>query len=109
MIVQPKDYKYFVQNPKNFSPEKNKAVVNETIKETTAYFKKLETELDDEAGNRIDILGTYARYRFNRGEKTFKQYAGNDLYKKLIGEKLLSKVKILSSIDKLKGNTKVLL
>lgn len=107
--MQPKDRKYFVMNPKDFSPERNKAIIDETIKETTAYFKKLEGALDNEVMNRIDIVGSYGRYRFNRGHGSLKDYLGPRLYKQLIGEKLLSKVKLLTTVDRLKGNTKVLL
>ena len=109
VVIQPQDRKYFVENPKDFNPERNKTIIAETIKETTAYFEKLEGALDNEAMDRIDIVGTYGRYRFNRGHKKLKDYVGRELYEKLIGEKILSKIRALSAADKLAGKTKILL
>lgn len=108
-IIQPEDKRFFVEKPDaSFSPQRNKAVIDETIRETTQFFTKLEEEIDDEMGNRIDILSSYATYRFNKGTKSFKDYAGKKLRSQLIGEKILSKVRVLDSADKLKGK-KILL
>uniref|UniRef100_A0A6M3KXN6 Uncharacterized protein n=1 Tax=viral metagenome TaxID=1070528 RepID=A0A6M3KXN6_9ZZZZ len=109
-VIQPKDRKYFVDKPsKDFNPERNKAIIQETIRETEKFFEKLEGALDDDIMNRIDVVGTYGRYRFNRGHKSLRDYLGRELYEKLVGEKILSKYRTLSADDKLKGNTKVLL
>jgi len=108
-VIQPQDAKYFVDNPKDFNPQRNKTIVEETVKETTAFFEKLEGALDNEAMDRIDIVGTYGRYRFNRGHKKFRDYVGRELYEKLIGEKILSKIRTLGAADRLAGKTKILL
>jgi hypothetical protein len=109
--VDPKDYKYIIEKPDaSFSPKRNKAIVQETINETTRFFKKLQDEIDDNLGERIEILGTYARYRFNRGDKIFDKYIGKQLRNKLIGEKILSKVRALESVDRLgRKDTRILL
>lgn len=105
--LDPKDYKYIVQNPgSEFSPERNKAVVNQTISETETYFRKLHEVLDNGLGERIDILASYGTYRFNKGEKSFKDYAGKQLYTRLIGEKILEKVKIMEATNRLNNNKK---
>lgn len=110
VIIDPKDKKYYVEKPDpNFNPERNMAIVYETLKESEEFFRKLEVKYEDELDNRIDILSSYTDYRFNRGTKDFKNYAGKRLYSELIGEKILSKYRALSSVDKLQGNTKVLL
>ena len=109
VVIQPQDRKYFADNPKGFNPKRNKAIVQETIRETTEFFDKLQGALDDNIMNRIDIVGSYGRYRFNKGNKSFRDYVGKELRDKLIGEKILSKVRALSTADKLAGKTKILL
>ena len=104
-IVQPDDYKYFIEKPdSSFSPERNKAIIQETIKETEAYFKGIGKAINDNLGNRIEIFSTYATYRFNKGQKGFKDYVGKRLHSELIGEKILEKIKIAQSANKLGGN-----
>jgi hypothetical protein len=105
-IIQPEDYKYFVKDPSSFNPAKNKAVINETIKETEKFFKDMVEKMDDEMGNRIDILSTYARYRFNTGSKNFRDYAGKQLADQLIGEKILQRVRVMDTVNKINGNDK---
>jgi len=105
--LDPVDYHLINQHPDpDFSPERNKAIVNETIKETEAFFNKEGKVLDDSTKERYDILSSYGVYRFNRGTKDFISYFGRDNYNKLIGEKILSKVRIAETVNKLNGNTK---
>ncbi len=104
-IIQPEDYKYYLAEPtKSFSPRRNQAIIQETIKETTKFFQEMDAVMNDETMNRIDILGSYGRYRFNQGEKTFKEYAGPALWKELIGEKILSKVRVADTVNRLNNN-----
>lgn len=104
-ILAPEDYKYIVKTPdKEFSPARNKAVINETIRSTEQYFAKLGKVLDDNILNRIDILATFGDYKLNKsGEKNFKDYAGKRLYSELIGEKILEKIRVLETANKLTG------
>lgn len=106
VVIDPKDKKYFVEKPKNFSPARNKAIINETIEETTKYFQQLTAITADEE-NRIDILKSYGLYRLGgKGFKKFEDWAGRKLVNELIGEKILSRVKIADSINKIRGNRK---
>lgn len=106
-VIQPEDYKYYVSNPDpSFSPRKNQAVIQETIKETEEFFKGQGKVLSDNILNRIDILNSYGRYRFNKGVKSFEEYAGRHLIQELIGEKILSKVRVMDSVNKLQNNRK---
>ncbi len=104
IIIDPKDKKFFVHNPgKDFNPSRNKAIINETIRETEAYFTKLNTLLDDDMLNRLDIMNSYGRYRLGGiGQKRFEDWAGRDLTRQLIGEKILQKVRIAQTSNKLR-------
>ena len=103
--IQPQDQKFFV-NDRNFNPGRNKAIIAETIRETEKFFNDIGQLADKEQENRIDILTSYGVYRFNKGTKNVKSYLGRELYNKVIGEKILSKVKVMDSINRLNGNTK---
>lgn len=105
-LIKPEDYKYFVEKPTSFSPQRNKAVINETIKETEKFFDNIGKAVDDNLGNRIDVLSSYGVYRMNKGDKSFKDYAGKQLYTRLIGEKILERVRVMESVNRLNGNTK---
>lgn len=105
--IQVQDKRLFVDNPKDFNPARNKAVIEETIRETTKFFQGLEDAVDDGLKERIDILNSYGRYKFNMsGGKSFEDWAGRALTRQVIGEKLIQKVKALKSVDKLKGKFK---
>lgn len=104
--VSTKDYKYILSTPdESFSPERNQAIINETISETTKFFEELNKEFNENIAERTDILSSYAGYRFGQGTKSFKDYAGKKLHSRLIGEKLLAKVKVMESVNRLNGNT----
>lgn len=108
--VDPKDKKYYVEKPDpNFSVQRNLAVIAQVDREADEFFRKQDEEYKFDQEDRIDVLGTYGRYRFNKGTKGFEDWAGRKLYTRLIGEKILSKYRALSSIDKLRGRTKVLI
>jgi hypothetical protein len=106
-IIQAEDKRFFVQNPDpSFSPKRNKAVINETITETEKYFAEIGQVIDKNLGNRLDIVGTYGRYRFNTGTKSFKQYVGKKMWSELVGEKILAKIRVAETVNKFNGNTK---
>ena len=103
-LITQKD-KRFIKDDPNFNPAKNKAIIAQTIKETEQFFAKLEELRDQDIANRVDIVGSYGRYRFNTGTKDFKNYVGPQLYNSLIGENLLSKVRVMDSVNRLHHNT----
>ena len=105
VVIQPQDKKYFVNDP-NFNPDRNKVIIAETIRETEATFNKLNEIRDKDGQNRMDIMSSYGIYRFNKGTKDIKDYLGRELYNKLIGEKLLEKVKTMDTVNRLSGNDK---
>lgn len=105
--IQSKDFKYFKNDP-NFNPDRNKAIIDETIKETEKFFGDLYKLDDDESKKRIDIVSSYGSYRFNKGTKDLKHYLGQKRYGELLGEKLRDKVRAVESVNKL-GSKKILL
>lgn len=90
----------------DFSPERNKAIIDDSIRKTNEFFSKEGKAVNDIQKERIDIVATYGAYRFNRGTKDFISYFGRENYHKLIGEKIMQKVRIAETVNKLNGNTR---
>ncbi len=104
--LDPKDYKYIKKNPKyNFA--KARALVEETMKETDEFFKKNSVLLDDDIKDRIDAVATYGCYRLSgRGTKSPEDYFGRKFWTRYVGEKILSKVRVMKTVNKLQNNDK---
>jgi len=106
--LDPRDYKYIVANPdSSFNPARNKAVIEETIKEADTFHKTSGLAIEEALGERIEAVSAYACYRLNRGTKKIKDYLGDSLYKRMIGEKILSKIRVADTVNRLNGNTKL--
>lgn len=106
--LDPKDYRYLRKKADpGFSPERNKAIIEETIKEAEDWYRKFYNAKDKDLENRVDILSSYARYRFNRGVKDLKAYLGPDLYKEIAGEKIIEKLRVASATNKLSGKPRL--
>ena len=103
--LDPKDCKYMTNNP-SYNPRRSQAIIAETIKETTAYFKKNAVLLDDNIKERIEAVSAYGCYRFNRGQMTPETYFGKAFWNKFVGEKILSKIRVAKTVNKLNGNDK---
>lgn len=94
---------------KDFSPQKNYAVINGTIEKYRKLRFGINPKVTKAAGDRADILASYGIYRFNKGTKSFDEYMGKGWEKKVYSEKLLEKIKMIDSIRRLnlaRGNTK---
>lgn len=89
---------------KDFNPARNKAVIEETIREAEKYHKTVHQLLDDSMGERIEAVSSYGAYRFNGGEKSHKDYFGRRLMTRFMGEKLLSKLRVMDTVNKLNNN-----
>lgn len=111
-ILEKKDYKYVVERPDSgFSPERNKALVESTIKDTEKYFRSISgpSDKDEEVA---DVMSDFAVYKFGRGgQKKIKDYLGQKNYEKLVGEDLVAKIRAHKANDQLarRQGTKVLL
>jgi hypothetical protein len=105
VVVQKEDYKYYKENP-NYNFKRSQAIIQETIESTKKFFNQLGRKIDDEGHNRVDMVSSYGVYRFKDGEKKFRQFIGERRWKDLIGEKVLEKIRIAKTVNKLNGNTK---
>ncbi len=105
VIIAPEDKRFYVQKPDpSFNPTRNKQVIEETIRETTQFFTTINKAFSDEVSRRAEIVSDYGNYRLNMGgEKTAEQYLGKRLMSELIGEKILSKVRVLEASNKMSG------
>ncbi len=82
--------------------------MQEVHDDTRKYFAGLHKKYQEGLDERTDVLTSFALYKFNKGGgKNFEQYAGRELRRKLVGERLLEKVRVLSTVDKLQGRTLV--
>lgn len=106
--LEQKDYRYLNKNPDpDFSPERNAKVIQETINEATKYHNDWKNVLTDEGRNRMDILSSYATYTLSKGgSKNLKQYLGNEAYKEIIGDKVVSKLRVAQTSNVLGGRPK---
>lgn len=106
--LDPKDYRYINPNPDpDFSPERNKAIIEETIRETERFHKDYVLALGEAWDKRKDILAHYAKYTIGKGgSQSIKDYIGKKAYEELIGEKILSKLSIAETTNRLSGNTR---
>lgn len=105
--IDPKDYKYVVSRPdRSFNPAKNKALIQETITEAENYHRNQGKIIESALGERIDAVASYGCYRFNKGEKSIREYLGDKVYTHLIGEKILEKVRVMQTVNRLNGNTR---
>lgn len=108
--VAKEDYKYIVEEPdKDFNPERNYKIIEQVIQEGIKVSETLKAAQRKETEQRADILATYARHALGGGQKTLKQFVGSTWMNKLYGEKLLDKIRIMDSIERLNkenGNTK---
>lgn len=106
-IIQPEDKRFFVHNPDHeFSPRRNKAVFDETVRSAEKFHREIVEKIDDGLRERMDILNYYGRYRFNQGHKSFEQYVGRKMRDALIGEKILQKIRVMETVNRINGNDK---
>ena len=106
--LDPKDYRFINLNPDpDFSPERNKSIVEETIRETDKFLSDLNKIKDDKGKQLLDVLSHYAVYTIGKGNtQSLKKYLGKEQYEALIGEKILSKIRVMDNINKVNGNTR---
>lgn len=106
--LDPADYHLIKEKPDpDFSPERNKAIIEDSIRKTDKFFATEGRVMQELTKERLDILSSYAVYRFNRGTKTFLDYYGKEAYHKLVGEKIMSKVRVAETVNRLNGNTRL--
>jgi hypothetical protein len=104
--LDPMDYRFINPNPDpDFSPERNKSIVEETIRETDKFLSDLDNLKDKKGKLLMDILSHYGVATIGRGySKSLKTYLGKQQYEALIGEKVLSKIRTMDTINRINGN-----
>ncbi|MHB9161556.1 MAG: hypothetical protein ACYC6W_11840 [Nitrosotalea sp.] len=109
--IHPDNYRLYVERPeKDFSPERNRNVINQVISENDSMQKELQSSVKENAGNVADILSSFAKYKLDKdGGKQLEQWMGKEGMKKIYGPKLLEKIRMMEVIkakNRKDGNTK---
>ena len=106
--LDPKDYRYINPNPDpDFSPERNQAVIEQVQKETAEFQKTMQVALKERNKGRLEVLAYYGRYSLGEGHtKNIKDYLGKATYEAIVGENVLSKVRIAQTTNRLSGNSR---
>ena len=86
----------------DFNPARNQAVINQVLTEADTYHKRIGNAFNDAMGERFEAVAYYGDAVLNRGSaQSIKQYLGDKLYTELIGERLLEKIRVAKSVDRL--------
>jgi hypothetical protein len=102
----------YVEKPEgDFSPERNYAVINDTIKDYEKMRYGVDNKVQENAANAADILTSWAKYKLDiGGGKQLEEWFGKENLARVYGEKLVEKLKFRDAIRKdniRKGNTKL--
>ena len=88
--------KYYVENPKDFNPERNKYIINKTINEYEAKRKAKYIRFTEELKERTSALADYFRH-LNSGKSTPLE--------KYFGKKELARLRGREVIEELRGSS----
>lgn len=85
---------YFVEaGDPGFSPERNKAVVAESIRRAKAMKLKRDREYRDQIGERVDAVVTYLRSRMAEGTSPLEHYFSKKELAHLRGQQILRTIR----------------
>ena len=85
---------YFVEDgDEGFSPERNKAIIDETIKKYEAKRKAQMKDFQDKLGERSEAVAMYLKHVAGGKSTPVEKYFGRRNLAYLRGEKILQKVK----------------
>lgn len=102
--LEQKDYRLIRAADPDFSPERNAKLIQETIEEATKYHNDWSNVLGELGKERMDILSSYAIYTLSKGKsKNLKDYLGKETYDAILGEKVMSKVRVAQTSNTLGG------
>lgn len=107
--LDPKDYRFINPNPDpDFSPERNMAVVKQVQDETDKFLASYNKVLNQDGLNRRDVLSHFAKKVFSEHKSyDLKEYLGKQQYEALVGEKILSKIRIAQTTQILGGSNRL--
>lgn len=88
-----RDYKYIVaEGDEGFSPERNKSVVEGTIKKMDALIARKRREYKNELGERVDAVAQYVQH-MKWSNKPADKYFGRRWMAYLRGEQLINRIR----------------
>lgn len=95
------DYrKFFVEKGEpGFSPERNKAIVEKTIKKMDMMRLKKRKEFAEGVRERADAVDTYLRSRIAQGSTPIEKYFGKKWLAHLRGQKILRVLKTKYNVN----------
>lgn len=95
------DSKYFVEKgEQGFSPARNKAIIEETIRKHEENRKRKAKEDVEKLGEVIEAVASYGTYRFNKGSLKVDQYLEKQVMTKLMGERIIERAKRAQAMKK---------
>jgi hypothetical protein len=96
--VDKKDYKkFYVLDPEpEFSPEHNKAVIDNSIKRYELKQKQVMDKFREGVGERSDMVATYLKSNAAQSNKPIDKYLGKTWMTRLRGEEIIDRLKMLS-------------
>lgn len=103
MNRQQEDHRrYFIDNPVNFSPERNKAVIDSTIRKYDKMVEDKRKAYKEQLAERSDAVYHYIRYLDKGGSQDIDKYLGSELAR-LRGEDIKKQL-LFNLTGKIKGN-----
>lgn len=92
------DKKFYVVTPDpDFNPDRNKAIIENSIKKYEATRKKKNAEYVDKLRERTDAVATYLKSRWAESDRPVEKY---------FGKRMLAHLRAQKIVQKLKGYTK---
>lgn len=98
--VSQEDYRrFYVAKPDaGFSEQRNRDIIERTIKKTEENYKRKIKERNEGIGERSEVLGSYIRHLVNKNDSTtIEKYIGSSYLAQLRGEQKLARIKQLAT------------
>lgn len=92
-----------VSEDSNFNADRNRAVIARTIRKNEARRKLARQEYKNMLGPRIDMVASYLKSRAIESGTPADKYLGKRIMAKLVGEKIINKLKYAKAQEKFKG------
>src|ERR1035437_1326415 len=98
--INPDNYRLYVDKPdKDFSPAKNKSVIQAVLVENDKMQRDINKDVKANAGNVADILTSFAKYKLDLGGgKQLEQWMGKDNLASLYSDKIKAKIELFEII-----------
>ena len=99
---QIRDYRRFYkeEGDEGFSPKRNKAIVDRTIKKHEIMRKKKDAEFTDKLRERTDAVAGYFKHLAGGKNTPLERYFGRKTLTHLQGRKIVAKIQRLAGVNK---------